>query len=238
MAPARTPQSVSPGRETPPRIQAVVFDLDGTLVDSYGAIAECFNHARTSLGEVPLAEDEVRRMVGHGLESLMERAVGKERVDEAVRLFRERYDRICTGRTVPLPEVPETLAALHVLGVRMGVATNKPARFARRILEALELMPPLAVAVGPGPGLPAKPDPSMVRRVLAELGTEPSRALYVGDMGVDVATARAAGLPVWVLATGSSTRNELEAAGPDKILDRFGDLARALAGPGERTRPS
>jgi phosphoglycolate phosphatase len=218
--------------ETPLRVQAVVFDLDGTLVDSYGAIAECFNHARTSLGEPPLGTDEVRRMVGHGLESLMEQAVGKVRVDEAVRLFRERYDRICTGSTVPLPEVPETLAVLHGRGIRMGVATNKPARFARRILEALELMPPLAAAVGPGPGMPAKPDPSIVRQVLADLATGTSQALYVGDMGVDVATARAAGLPVWVLATGSSSRNELEAAGADGILDRFSDLARLLAGPG------
>jgi phosphoglycolate phosphatase len=209
----------------------VVFDLDGTLIDSYGAIAESFNHARGRLGEPPLGTDEVRRMVGHGLESLMERGVGRERVDEAVRLFREHYGRICTERTMPLPEVPETLATLHSRRIRMGVATNKPARFARRILKALDLMPPLAVVVGPGPGMPAKPDPAMVRRVLADLVTETSQALYVGDMGVDVATARAAGLPVWVLATGSSPRQELEAAGADRILERFSELTRLLAGP-------
>ena len=208
-----------------------MFDLDGTLIDSYGAIAESFNHARTRLGESPVDAGEVRRMVGHGLESLMEQAVGRERVDEAVRLFREHYDRICTSKTVPLPEVPGTLSALQDMGIRMGVATNKPARFARRILEALDLMPPLAAVEGPGEGLPPKPDPAMVRQVLADLETGAARALYVGDMGVDVATARAAGLPVWVLATGSSTRQELEAAGADRILGRFGDLARLLAGP-------
>ena len=122
-------------------LHAVVFDLDGTLVDSYGAIAECFNHARTALGEPPLDEDQIRRMVGHGLESLMEASVGPERAPRGVELFRERYDRICEARTVALPEVGDTLRRLRAAGLRLAVATNKPPGFARRILAALELAP-------------------------------------------------------------------------------------------------
>ncbi len=212
-----------------PNPRAVVFDLDGTLVDSYGAIAECFNHARTSLGEPPLPEAAVRRMVGHGLESLMEDAVGPERAPEAVRLFRERYDQICEARTTALPGVPGTLGALAAAGLRLGVATNKPEAFARRILAALRLAPPLAAVAGPGPGVPAKPHPAMLRRVLRDLGASPGEGLYVGDMPVDVETARRAGVPVWVVPTGSSTREELAGAGADRLLDSFAELIPALA---------
>jgi 2-phosphoglycolate phosphatase len=211
------------------RPRGLVFDLDGTLVDSYGAIAECFNHARVRLGEAALPEDQVRRMVGHGLESLMEEAVGPDRMPEAVRLFRVRYDRICETRTTPLPGVPETLHALHAGGFRLGVATNKPARFAQRILAALSLAPPIASIVGPDERTPAKPDPTILRRVLAELGVGPAEALYIGDMPLDVESGRRAGLPVWLVPTGSSTRGELEAAGGARILDRFDDLPRLLA---------
>jgi phosphoglycolate phosphatase len=209
----------------------VVFDLDGTLIDSYGAIAESLNHARRSLGENPLEPETVRRMVGHGLESLMEKSLGAARVEAGVRLFREHYERICATSTVALPEVPQTLKVLGHRGLRMGVATNKPARFACRILESLELMPPIETVVGPGPAMPPKPDPTMVQRVLADLTTRPEFSVYVGDMDVDVATARAAGIQVWVLPTGSSSQAELQAAGADRILSRFGELADLLPGP-------
>jgi phosphoglycolate phosphatase len=213
-----------------------VFDLDGTLIDSYGAIAECYNHARTSLGEPPLPPAEVRRRVGHGLESLMAEAVGPERAALAVTLFRERYDLICETRTTLLPGVGETLARLAAAGLPMGVATNKPARFAVRILRALGQMPPLQAVAGPGPDWPPKPDPAMVQHVLDELSAAPGSSLYVGDMGVDVETARRAGMAVWVLATGSSSRQELAASRPDRLLERFEELA-ALAAPPFRPGP-
>ena len=209
----------------PLRVQCVLFDLDGTLIDSYGAIAECFNHARVRLGLPALSEGEVRGMVGHGLESLMEQAVGAARRDEGVRLFRERYDVICEDRTSALSGVAETVAELHRKGIKMGVATNKPARFAVRILRALSLMPPIEVVRGPGNGLPPKPDPALLHDALSALGASPAESLYVGDMGVDVESARRAGLRVWLVPTGSCSREELLRSGGDGLLERFDELA-------------
>jgi len=209
----------------------VVFDLDGTLVDSYDAITECFNHARTTLGEPAVSRATVRGLVGHGLESLMEDAVGSARADRAVALFRQRYDHICAERTALLPGVTGTLPVLAAAGLRLGVATNKPTRCAVRILRALHLMPPLAVILGPGEGIPPKPRPEMLLQVLAELGVSRGRALYIGDMGLDIETARRAGVDVWVLPTGSCSRAQLLAASPDLLLDEFADLARRLGAP-------
>lgn len=209
----------------------VVFDLDGTLVDSYGAITECFNHARTSLGEPAVSPETVRALVGHGLESLMEDAVGPDRSARAVALFRQRYDLICTQRTTLLPGVARTLPLLAAGGLRLGVATNKPTRFAVRILVALGLMPPVSAVQGPDEKVPAKPRPEMLLQVLADLEVSPERALYVGDMEIDIETARRAGVQVWVLATGSASRSQLVAASPDLLLDEFADLGRRLCAP-------
>lgn len=219
------------------RYDGVVFDLDGTLVDSYAAITECYNHACTSLGEPAASLETVRGLVGHGLETLMEDAVGRERAGQAVMLFRERYDIICEERTTLLPGVAGTLPLLATGGLHLGVATNKPTRFAVRILRALGLMPPLRAVLGPGEGIPAKPRPEMLLQVLAELGVSRHRALYVGDMGIDIETARRAGVDVWVLPTGSCSRSQLLAAAPDALLAEFTELGRRLAQPKPAGRP-
>jgi 2-phosphoglycolate phosphatase len=214
-----------------PACKAVVYDLDGTLVDSYGAITECFNHARTSLGEAALSQDQVREMVGHGLETLMDEAVGPQRMQRAVNLFRERYDLICEERTTLLPGVAVAVASLAARGIVQGVATNKPTRFARRILQHLELIPPLAAVLGPGDDVPAKPEAAMLLKVLEKLGAGPDEALYVGDMTIDVETARNAGVRVWVLPTGSCSREQLMAVRPDHIftsMEQLPDLLESL----------
>lgn len=211
-------------------LEAVLFDLDGTLIDSYAAIAEAFNHARVCLGEPELPEPTVRRMVGHGLEALMQKSLGSRRMQAGVDLFRQRYESICEARTRLLSGVRETISILHRGGIRMGVATNKPEPIARRLLTRLQIMPPIRAVRGPGGATPAKPDPAMLHAVLQGLGVDPCRALFVGDMPIDVEAARRAGLAVWVLSTGSSTGRELEAARPDRILSGFEELQSLAAG--------
>jgi len=221
------------------RVRGIVFDLDGTLIDSYDAIAESLNHAMRALGHpvVPLAL--VRRLVGRGLESLIERAIrhvdpsadcGVSTIARAVRLFRQRYDVICVEKTRLLPGVSETLAALSDRGYRLSVATNKPSYFAVRLLDGLGVGRFLDKVMGPDLVSRPKPDPEMVRAALEAMGVDASSALYVGDMPIDVETARAAGLTVVVLPTGSSDRAELATAGADLLLSSASELLDLLPG--------
>jgi phosphoglycolate phosphatase len=208
--------------------RGVLFDLDGTLVDSYDAIASSLNHARAAFGQPPYPVTVVRRMVGHGLESLIEEALGAGRIEDGVRLFREHYDRVGVEATRTLPGVAPTLETLGRRGYRMGVASNKPARFGRPILERLGLATHFGAILGPDLVAHPKPHREMVDRLLEMLQVPAAEAVYVGDMGVDAETCRNAGIPCWLIATGSCSREELEAAGGERRIERFEDLLTLL----------
>jgi len=208
-------------------IRCILFDLDGTLVDSYDAIAESLNAARSAFGLSSYTRQEVIKMVGHGLENLMEKALGADRVAEGVRVFRDRYREISLPRTRLLAGVEATLKILQARGYALAVITNKPATFSRKILDHLGVGHLFPVLYGPDLA-PPKPDPEMVSRSLSDLGFSPDEAVVVGDMRVDLDTARNAGIPFYAVATGSDTREELAAAGPDRLLDRFEDLLSLL----------
>lgn len=221
-------------------VKGLVFDLDGTLVDSYEAISESLNHALGRLGLATLEPARIRKLVGRGLESLIERAMdGAARdpslLESGVRFFRERYDVICVSKTRLLPGVKKTLGELDRRGLTMAVATNKPSYFATRILDALEVGRHLRAVYGPDRVPRPKPHPDMMKAVLSELGLAPADVIYVGDMEVDVETARAAGVRVILLPTGSCELEELESAGADLVLPDFkalGDLFEDRTGTG------
>jgi phosphoglycolate phosphatase len=216
-------------------VRGIVFDLDGTLIDSYAAITESLNRAMIAAGLDPLSEERVRGMVGLGLETLVTRAMGAARVEEGVRRFREHYDRICVARTSLLPQVAETVPELDSRGYRLAVATNKPSYFARRLLDGLGIGEHFAAVLGPDNVVNRKPHPEMVLRALEEMGLSVGEAVYVGDMEVDIQTARAGGLPVVVLPTGSREAEVLRAHDPDLFLEEFRDLLTVLPGaPGSR----
>jgi phosphoglycolate phosphatase len=204
-------------------VRCILFDLDGTLLDSYDAIAECLNLARESFGLPGYARDDVVRMVGHGLEKLMAEALGPENAEEGVRIFRERYRIVALDGSRLLPGVEATLREIHARGYRMAVITNKPAYFSRKILEHLGVGELLPVLYGPDLA-PAKPHPEMAFRCLRDLGCEAGEAILVGDMLVDRDTARNAAIPFFAIATGSETKEELLAASPHRFLERFEDL--------------
>ncbi len=174
----------------------VVFDLDGTLIDGYDAIADALGFAMERFGEKPLPIARVREMVGHGLEVLLEEAVGGERAAEGVLLFRERYAQVAVAKTRLMPDVPEVLGTLAGRGHPMAVASNKPARFSRLILEACGVANHFLEIGGPDAATPAKPDPAMLRRLMGAAGAEPAETVVVGDMEVDFDFGRAAGCRV------------------------------------------
>jgi HAD superfamily hydrolase (TIGR01509 family) len=127
-----------------------------------------------------------------------------------------------------LPGVLDTVTELHRRGYRLGVCSNKLRQYTRRLLDHLGLLPVVAAVVGPEDVARLKPAPDMLLAALRTLDVPAGEALYVGDMRVDIETARAAGVPVWVVATGSDTLETLRTAGPDRVLAEFRELAALL----------
>jgi phosphoglycolate phosphatase len=219
--------------QPPPQLRAglirgVAFDLDGTLVDSYAAIAESLNHARSLRALEPLPLELVRRQVGHGLERLVAEWVTADDVEAGVQDFRQRYAQVFAELTHVLPGVPATLERLAARDVRMCVASNKPARFGRPILESLGLLSFFDAVLGPDVAGATKPHPAMLLQGMARMGSAPDTTVYVGDMVLDVETAARAGVPVVLVCGGSSDSKQLRATG-QQVLERFDELAALLS---------
>ncbi len=211
-------------------VLAIVFDLDGTLIDSYGPIADSLNHARAHFDLPPLSPSAVRRRVGRGLETLIAELVGPQRVPVGVRLFRERYAEVYATGTFVLPDVAETLGGLARSGYRMGVASNKPAHFSEPLLERLGLRSFFRCVLGPDSVNSHKPEPLMIRRCLECLAARPAQAVYVGDMDLDVESAARAGVPLLLVPGGSTDARSLAASG-QPVLRSFAELRQRLGGP-------
>jgi phosphoglycolate phosphatase-like HAD superfamily hydrolase len=211
------------------RHAAIVFDLDGTLIDSYDAVTASMNAAREAFGRPPLPREQLVSRVGEPLEALVADLVGDD-VERGVRRFRETYAQLFLELSRPLPHAAETVRALADAGLRLAVASNKPARFGRRLLEAFSMVPPIEVVLGPDETTPPKPDPCMIRRALELLGTPVERGLYVGDVPLDLTSAERAGVDVALVATGGATRVTLMGA-PAPVFDDLRGLLEWISGP-------
>jgi phosphoglycolate phosphatase len=213
------------GPEASLRYRAVLFDLDGTLVDSYAALAEAVNYARRQHGLDPLGETRIKQFVGDGLDRLLQRAFETSKVPNGVQeAFESRYDEICCSESKVLEDVETTLEHLAALQVEMAVCTNKPTFFSRKILEALGLARHFRAIVGPDLAGARKPDAKHLLRALEATGVCTTEALFVGDMPIDVQAARNSGISAAVVPTGSSSTDQLRAANADHYLARFSDL--------------
>src|SRR5438105_3851320 len=220
---------MTPVASTSLRYHAVLFDLDGTLVDSYNALAEAVNYARRQHGLDELSAARIRDFVGHGLDKLLERAFDNERVPRGARgAFETRYDEICCAESKVLADVEATLEELSGAGVAMAVCTNKPTSFSKKILDFLQLAPYFRAIVGPDLAGARKPEARHLLHTLAATSCAPGEALFVGDMPIDVHAARNSGIDVAVVATGSSSSDALRAAAPDHYLERFSDLLKIV----------
>jgi phosphoglycolate phosphatase len=215
-------------RQPATRFQAIVFDLDGTLVDSSAAITASVNHVRAAHHLPPLAESEVRRHVGRGPVHLLQRTVGGVDLDADLALYKTHHPSVLRSGTHLLPGVAETLSALRSTGLRLAVCSNKLKAFTRDLLDYLGLASLFEVVIGPEDTPRLKPAPDMLLAALARLQVPAGEVLYVGDMVVDIQTARAAGVAVWVVATGSNDVAQLQAGKPDRILQSVAELRAQL----------
>jgi phosphoglycolate phosphatase len=170
----------------------IVFDLDGTLIDSTDDLAASANAALEALGLPPRSREEIRSFVGEGARRLVEQALAPraDLLDRALPLFLEHYSSHLTDATKAYAGTAELLAGL---GGPLAVATNKPGRFARRILATLGLLDRFVAVLGGDEG-PRKPDPALVDRLRALTGASPEQTVLVGDSRVDLETAANAGV--------------------------------------------
>lgn len=211
------------------RYDTVIFDLDGTLVDTLDDLKNAVNHALASKGYPERSRDEIRSFLGDGMALLVRRAAGKdlgeEEFNELFSRFSSYYQAHICDCSRPYPGVPELLRELRKLGVRTAVVTNKRDPAAKKLCR--DLFPGLLDAVvGEVEGVPRKPDPAPVARALSLLGGGSS--VYLGDSEVDVVTARNAGLDLVAVTWGFRKRETLIACGAERLIDRPADLLRYL----------
>jgi phosphoglycolate phosphatase len=174
----------------------IVFDLDGTIVDSRQDLADSTNEMLASYGSEPLATEAVAAMVGEGARMLVVRALRaaapQADLEEALARFRAIYDRRLLDHTRPYEGLPAVLDAAAARAA-LAVLTNKPEAPARRLLDAFGLSPRFAHVIGGDSGFPRKPDPSGLAEIILDVRSTPERTLMIGDSNVDWETARRAG---------------------------------------------
>lgn len=204
----------------------IVFDLDGTLIDSRADLSAAVNHVVRTFGLPELPLETVWQYIGEGARVLVQRALGpaqQARLDEGLRVFLTYYGAHLLDYTRPYDGIPEALAALAERGVVLSVLTNKPAAMSRTILAGLGLLSRFAAVVG-GDSLPArKPDPAGMDSLLATTRTSRERTVLVGDSLIDMHTARAAHVAFCGVAWGLR-RADLVAARVDRMINHPNQL--------------
>ena len=208
--------------------RAVLFDFDGTLGDSYPAITASVNHVRALHRLPPLTLDEVRPHVGRGPLSLLQATVGSGDAEADVAAYRAHHPSVMREGTRLFPGVETALRTAKQAGLLLGVCSNKPVAFTRALLAYFNVAALFDAVLGPEDVPRPKPAPDMLLAALARLNVSASEALYIGDMVVDIETARAAGVVVWSVATGSDRADVLEKARPDRLLHSLTELPALL----------
>ena len=213
------------------QFEAVIFDFDFTLADSFRGIVQCANHALQVMGLPPTTPDEIRRTVGYSLPESLVRLAGEEhsaRGREYMRLFVEKADEVVADLTYVYDYVPETVERLRAMGLRLGIVSTKYRYRIEDVLGRDGLLEPFEVIVGGEDVSEFKPDPESLNLALSKLKVPHEAALYVGDSVVDAEAAMRAGVPFAAVLSGTTSRaafSEFEAV---MILDSVRDLTSRL----------
>jgi phosphoglycolate phosphatase len=218
----------------------VIFDLDGTLVDTAPELSDAVNDTLETLGYAPVSEALVRAWIGHGVRELMLKAFSHSSdwseealcrsgaIDHAMLVFAGHYAARCGTRAGPYPGVEATLQALGEFSVRTALVTNKERRYASSLLTSLGLLRYFDPLVAGDSLHEKKPHPLPLQVCLRAHAIPPERALFVGDSSIDIETARNAGVAVWVVPYGYNQGRPIAASQPDRVIATVTEVLEAV----------
>lgn len=210
---------------------AVIFDLDGTLLNTLGDLRAATNHALEVRGLPPHSMEEIRQFIGNGIRLLICRAMPEgtpeAEIDAALDDFKTYYAAHIHDRTVPYDGIPQLLTALRKRGIQVAVLSNKIDSASQQLIEYF-FPGKTDVVFGEHVGVPRKPDPTSCRMVMQQLGVQPEQVLYVGDSGTDMQTAKNAGLYAVGVTWGFRSKEVLLEYGADVLVHRPEQILQIL----------
>jgi phosphoglycolate phosphatase len=210
------------------RFQTLLWDLDGTLIDSAGDIAASVNLVRAELGHAPLTLAEVKTFVGDGLQMLIKRSIPEPDREPALQLFWKFYLEHCLDQTRAYPGIPDVLALAKRARMRQAIVTNKPGAFSEKIVAGLGWSELFGVVIGGDNPCGKKPLPAPLKLALEELDSTQDQALMIGDGINDVLSARALGIPVCGVLFGIGAADKMRELKPDYLAETPADLLKIL----------
>lgn len=219
------------------RLRAVLFDLDGTLIDTVGDLAIAAERTLAEFGRAPRSIDDVRTYVGRGMANLVRRCLcdgvsdpaDDATVEAAIEVFRRHYAEVNGRFSTVYPGVPDTLAAMRAMGLNLACVTNKPEAFTVPLLARMEIDHYFSAVVS-GDTLPVKkPDPAMLEHACRLLDTPVTQSLMIGDSANDAQAARAAGMPVLLVTYGYTEGMAVDTLECDGLLSNTTDALPLIA---------
>ncbi len=208
--------------------KAVLFDLDGTLVDHFDTITRCINFAQEKLGMPLSTRAQVCGVVGGSIKVTLQRLFGEENVEKAYPLYEERFTEIWKEDLRILPGARWILEGLKEKGIRRAIFTNKQGNAARAVVDYLELTELAGIVMGTGDTPWRKPQPEFTNELLKRIGVTAQEAVLIGDSPFDVQTGNAVGMDVYVVSTGSHSREQLQDEPVKGVHDDLYSLGREV----------
>jgi phosphoglycolate phosphatase len=218
--------------------ELIIFDFDGTLIDSVPDLANAVNHMLTSLQRDTFSEESIRYWVGNGAETLVARALSantkidanldKELLQTALDIFLKYYEKNVAIHTVTYPEVTNTLKTLKEQNYNLAIVTNKPFKFIDPILKSLKLDSIFDLCIGADSLEVKKPHPEPLLHVCDKLGIHPDNSLMVGDSKNDILAANSANMPSIAVTYGYNYGEDISKYDPSVVIDNFSEILKVL----------
>ncbi len=208
--------------------RAIIFDLDGTLIDQFRAIHHAFSKTIVEMGYSAPTYEDVRRAVGGASEATMTLLIGEERAKEAVSRLRPIFEEVMLDGLTPLPFALESLSRLTEAGLKTAVLTNKYGPHARAACDHLGFSRHLEFTLGADDTIWKKPQCELTDHALTKLGASANEAVYIGDSPYDYKTAKNSGMDCILVATGTHSAEELSSLGPTVVLENLKEVTNKL----------